>query len=382
MVALVVVADAGVRADDRGRLVDAVGVDLGRDERRGVAERTGVEDGRELPQHAGVLDPLRSARAPPARGCRAARRATAYGRGSSGKSHCTAFRSSRSRSSSAVLVGRRCVEVGVSACVRHRLPMVARPARRRSPRTPTFPPVDRQGPGTGIVAPRVTSIVELLAVRRQPDVDDAAGPVRRGRSATSSTRSSDRSAVDGDDHVAGEHACAARGAVGRDGHELRTVRACRSPSIGIAPCATYPFSRRSSAIVDRACRSVPRTRRVVVPVAHSTMPLTAPVRSTSAPPADQFVPSASVSSEAAGHRTGCVRRPRRRSTETSPLLIHGLGLAWRRRAEDPDAVAGLRRRLGDGDRAQGLAPRRRSDEPGRVVASDHRADERSDLPRS
>ena len=56
MVALVVVADAGVRADDRGGFVDVVGVDLGRDERRRVAERTRVEDRRELAQHAGVLD--------------------------------------------------------------------------------------------------------------------------------------------------------------------------------------------------------------------------------------------------------------------------------------------------------------------------------------
>ena len=56
MVALVVVADARVLADDRGGFVDVVGVDLGGDERRRVAERARVEDRRELAQHAGVLD--------------------------------------------------------------------------------------------------------------------------------------------------------------------------------------------------------------------------------------------------------------------------------------------------------------------------------------
>ena len=56
MVALVVVAHARVPADDLGRFVDVVGVDLGRDERGGVAERAGVEDGGELAQHAVGLD--------------------------------------------------------------------------------------------------------------------------------------------------------------------------------------------------------------------------------------------------------------------------------------------------------------------------------------
>ena len=55
MVALVVVADARVRADHRGGLVDAVGVDLRGDERRAVAERPGVEDRRQLAQHAELL---------------------------------------------------------------------------------------------------------------------------------------------------------------------------------------------------------------------------------------------------------------------------------------------------------------------------------------
>ena len=56
VVALVVVAHAGVGADHRGRLVDAVGIDLRGDERRAVAERAGVEDRRELTQHAELLD--------------------------------------------------------------------------------------------------------------------------------------------------------------------------------------------------------------------------------------------------------------------------------------------------------------------------------------
>ena len=56
VVALVVVADAGVRVDHRGGLVDAVGVDLRGDERRSVAERPRVEDRRELAQHAQLLD--------------------------------------------------------------------------------------------------------------------------------------------------------------------------------------------------------------------------------------------------------------------------------------------------------------------------------------
>ena len=55
MVALVVVAHAGMPADDLGRLVDVVRVDLGGDERGRVAERAGVEDGGELAEHAGVL---------------------------------------------------------------------------------------------------------------------------------------------------------------------------------------------------------------------------------------------------------------------------------------------------------------------------------------
>ena len=55
VVALVVVAHAGVFADHRGGFVDVVGVDLRRDERRRVAERTRVEDRRQLAQHAVLL---------------------------------------------------------------------------------------------------------------------------------------------------------------------------------------------------------------------------------------------------------------------------------------------------------------------------------------
>ena len=44
-----------MRADHRGGLVDAIGVDLGGDERRAVSERPGVEDRRELAEHAGLL---------------------------------------------------------------------------------------------------------------------------------------------------------------------------------------------------------------------------------------------------------------------------------------------------------------------------------------
>ena len=57
VVALVVVAHAGVGADDRRGFVDPVGVDLGRDERRAVAEGPRVEDRRQLAQHAELLDP-------------------------------------------------------------------------------------------------------------------------------------------------------------------------------------------------------------------------------------------------------------------------------------------------------------------------------------
>ena len=99
VVALVVVADAGMLADDRGGVVDAIGVDLGGDECRRVPERPRVEDRRQLAQHAEVLDLCTRARtagsSTPSRSA-----STANGRGSSGKSHCTAFSSSRSRSSS------------------------------------------------------------------------------------------------------------------------------------------------------------------------------------------------------------------------------------------------------------------------------------------
>ena len=60
MVALVVVADARVRADDRRRVVDPVGVDLGRDERRAVPEGAGVEDRRQLAEHPELLHARRS----------------------------------------------------------------------------------------------------------------------------------------------------------------------------------------------------------------------------------------------------------------------------------------------------------------------------------
>ena len=56
MVALVVVAHARVLADHRGRFVDVVGIDLGRDQRGRVAERAGVEDRRQLAQHPVLLD--------------------------------------------------------------------------------------------------------------------------------------------------------------------------------------------------------------------------------------------------------------------------------------------------------------------------------------
>ena len=56
VVALVVVADARVLADDRGGVVDPVGIDLRRDQRRAVSERPRVEDRRELAQHAELLD--------------------------------------------------------------------------------------------------------------------------------------------------------------------------------------------------------------------------------------------------------------------------------------------------------------------------------------
>ena len=55
VVALVVVADARVCADDGGSLVDPIGVDLRGDQRRAVSERPGVEDRRELAQHPELL---------------------------------------------------------------------------------------------------------------------------------------------------------------------------------------------------------------------------------------------------------------------------------------------------------------------------------------
>ena len=57
VVALVVVAHAGMPADHGRGLVDPVGVDLGRDQRGAVAERPGVEDGRELAQDTQLLHP-------------------------------------------------------------------------------------------------------------------------------------------------------------------------------------------------------------------------------------------------------------------------------------------------------------------------------------
>ena len=55
MVALVVVADSGVSADDRGCVVNSSGVDLGGDQARGVAECSRVEYRRKLAQHALTL---------------------------------------------------------------------------------------------------------------------------------------------------------------------------------------------------------------------------------------------------------------------------------------------------------------------------------------
>ena len=101
MVALVVVADAGVRADHRGGLVDAVGVDLARrrapsrsrargcrrSPRAGAARRASFTLAMRVP-HLGLGDAEPLARA------------AANGRGSSGKSHWTALSSSRSSASS------------------------------------------------------------------------------------------------------------------------------------------------------------------------------------------------------------------------------------------------------------------------------------------
>jgi hypothetical protein len=57
VVAQVVVAHARVRVDDPRRAPRVLGVDLGRDEHRAVAQRAGVEDRRDLPDDA-LLDEL------------------------------------------------------------------------------------------------------------------------------------------------------------------------------------------------------------------------------------------------------------------------------------------------------------------------------------
>ena len=61
VVAQVVVRDAGVRVDDLGRAPRVLGVDLGGDEHRLVAERARVEDRRDLADDA-LLDQLAHAR--------------------------------------------------------------------------------------------------------------------------------------------------------------------------------------------------------------------------------------------------------------------------------------------------------------------------------
>ena len=100
------------------------------------------------------------------------------------------------------------------------------------------------------------------------------------------------------------------------------------------------------------------------------MPLTAPVRSTSAPPAAPAVPSASVSSSPPVIGPGAFATTAS-ADETMPLLIHGLpsfgDCAPKIQTLSP-GVAGL---LGHGHRPQ-RALGVEQDEPGRVVATDDR----------
>ncbi len=96
VVALVVVADAGVGADDRGGLVDAVGIDLARPR---APSRSRARGCRRSPR-AGAARRAPSPWRPRSRTSASVmpRRSpsTANGRGSRGKSHCTALSSSRS----------------------------------------------------------------------------------------------------------------------------------------------------------------------------------------------------------------------------------------------------------------------------------------------
>ena len=109
---------------------------------------------------------------------------------------------------------------------------------------------------------------------------------------------------------------------GADGGHRRAGRRVDSVD-GIGAVRDVAVSRELVGDRRPHLRSAPRRRSACSCVGASTMPLTAPVRSTSAPPAAHAVPSASRLEQPAGHR------PRVAATTASvedrmPLLIHGL----------------------------------------------------------
>ena len=102
MVAQVVVGDAGVGVDDLRGAVRVVGVDLGGDEHRRVAERPGVEDRRDLADDPAVEQALGALLEVVDVEARPPRRRAAKGSGSSGKFDCIRFISRLSVSSSGI----------------------------------------------------------------------------------------------------------------------------------------------------------------------------------------------------------------------------------------------------------------------------------------
>ena len=305
-----------------------VGVDLGRDERGGVAERARVEDRRELAQHAGVLD-LRDALAHLGLGDAEplAEHGVRAGR-SSGKSHWTALSSSRSRSSSSVGSALAVTACSLASGRRH-----ARARRRAGPEIRPSP-AQRRDHGRASVAlhceparaPAQLDHDRLARVGR-----GARAPSRRSIVSTSwlsTTRPRRRRARR---RVAAGPPATTPVTVGPAGASITVdARARRARA--------YPFVARSSAIGERG-RDRHRVGHAASPTGASTMPVTSPVASTSAPPDDAGAGrgggleqaarggSASPRDEAVGRRDDAAAHPGRRSP----------GL---RRAHDPHGVAG------------------------------------------
>ena len=319
MVALVVVADARVLADDRGGLVDVVGVDLRRDERRRVAERARVEDRRELAQHAGVLHLLRSGRAPRARRCRAARRAPRTGRGSSGKSHWTAFSSSRSRSSSA---SRR--------SGRHA------PSRRRRRRCSRPRAASRLSRVVGAEA-RPASVDVALSPRRSSSVDRRRRGRGRGRAPSTSADRRRRARPSTDSTTSPAlHAGVGRRAVGVT---VVTVGPA-SASTAVEPERTVLARRRSScsSFGDRRPRrrSAPRTSCRCRRRGRARCRRPCPVRRRARRPTAAALARGVGLEQPAGRRAAGAGDDCVASTTTMPLLIHGRRFARpTARADDP-----------------------------------------------